>query len=126
MGMPEYINHYYRNDKELSYEEWINQFKSDLDKENERRTWDISGAVWTDYGNGRDIELNGYVYKHRVEYVYNTAKELLEDMIFNGIDCELIEAIKSFSEEEAKMFVKHMDRVKKDGQKFILEDEEDY
>lgn len=126
MSMPECIHHYYRNDNELSYEEWINLFHIDLDIENENSTWDIRGAVWADYGNGRDIELNGHMYKCRIDWVYDTAKELLDDMIDNGEDYELVNAIKSLSEEEATMFIKYIDRAKSNEQKFILEDNKDY
>lgn len=126
MNTPEYINHYYRDDKELPYDEWMQLFKADLDKEAEGCTWNIKSAVWTDYSNGRDCDLNGHVYKSRTDYAYNTAKDLLDDMIFEGKQYELIKAIESLSEEEAEMFVKYIDRVKKNEQKFILEDDGEY
>ena len=127
MNMPECINHYYRDDKELSYDEWMELFRTDLDKEAEECTWNIRSVVWCDYNNGRDCDLNGHVYKNRTDYAYNTAKDLLNDMIFDGKQYELIKAIESLSEEEAEMFVRHIDRVKKNERKFILEDdEEDY
>jgi hypothetical protein len=124
--MDNIIRRYYRDDKELSYEEWIKLFKEDLEKEAEGYTWDIRGAVWTDYGNGRDQDLNGHEYKARTDEVYDTAKELLESMIFDGKHSELIDAIESFTEAEAEMFVKYIDRVKKNNGMFILEDDEDY
>lgn len=123
--MADWIHHYYRDDKELPYEEWIKLFKEDLEKEAESRTWNIRGAVWTDYGNGRDQDLNGHEYKRRTDEVYDTAKELLEDMILYGKHCELIDVIESLSEDEAQMIVKHIDRAKRNGQKFVLEDDND-
>ena len=126
MNMPDRINHFYRDDEELPYDEWIELFKADLDKEAEGHTWNIKSAVWTDYSNGRDCYLNGHVYKSRTDYVYNTAKDLLDDMAFEGKHYELLKAIESLSEEEAKIFVKHIERVKKSGQKFILEDNEEH
>lgn len=123
MSMPEYINHYYRDDEEFYYDDWMKLFKADLDSEAEMHTWDIRSAVWTDYSNGRDCDLNGHIYKSRTDYAYNTAKDLLDDMIFEGKQYELIKAIESLSEEEAEMFVRHIDRVKKNEEKFILEDD---
>jgi len=123
--IPEYIEHYYRDGKELPYEEWIALFKEDLEKENEDSTWDITGSVWTDYGNGRDIDLNGHEYKNRTDCVFNKAKDLINDMIYDGKDYELIKAIESLSEEESVMFIKHIERVKVEVQKFILQDERD-
>ena len=122
--MADWIHHYYRDNKELPYEEWIKLFKEDLEKEAEGYEWDIRGAVWTDYGNGRDQDLNGHEYKTRTDEVYNTAKELLESMIFDGEHSELIDAIESFT--EAEVFVKYISRVKKNNDMFILEDDEDY
>lgn len=124
--MADWIHHYYRDDKELPYEEWIELFKEDLEKEAEGCTWNIRSAVWTDYGNGRDQDLNGHEYKSRTDFAYDTAKELLEDMIFEGKHSELIDAIESLTEAEAEMFVKYIDRVKKSKRKFILEDDMDY
>ena len=124
--MADWIHHYYRDDEELPYEKWIKLFREDLDKEAEQYEWDVRSAVWTDYGNGRDLDLNGHEYKTRTDEVYDTAKELLEDMIFDGKHSELIDAIESLTEAEAEMFVKYIDRVKKNEQKFILEDDMDY
>ena len=124
--MDNMIYRYYRDDKELPYEEWMKLFKEDLEKEAGGYTWDIRGAVWTDYGNGRDQDLNGHEYKSRADEVYDTAKELLKDMITCGQHCELIDALESLSEDEAQIFIKHIDRVKRNKQKFILEDDREY
>ena len=121
--MANWIHHYYRDDKGLPHEEWIKLFKADLEKEAEDCTWNIRSAVWTDYGNGRDSYLNGHEYKSRTDVVYDTAKELLEDMISDGKHYELIEAIESLSEKEARVFIGYIGRVKKNGPKFILEDD---
>ena len=96
--MADWIHHYYRDDKELPYEEWIELFKEDLEKEAESYTWDIRGVVWTDYSNGRDQDLNGHEYKSRTDEVYDTAKELLEDMIYDGKHSELIDDPKNIYE----------------------------
>lgn len=126
MSNPEYINHYYRDDEELSYDKWMELFKADLDKEAEEHTWNIRSAVWTDYGNGKDCYLNGHIYKTRTDYVYDTAKDLLIDMMCEGNQYELLKAIESLSKEEAEMFVRHINRAKKNEQKFILKDNEEY
>ena len=120
--MSDWIHHYYRDDEELPYEEWISLFKEDLEIEAKSHVWDIRGAVWTDYGNGRDQDLNGHKYKRRTDEVYNTAKDLLESMICDGVHLELIEAIEALSESDAEMFVKYINRVKRCENIFILED----
>lgn len=122
----DYITTYFRDGKQVSHEEWNRMLEEDIKKENEYSTWDIYGAVCTVIGEGRDVEVNGHDYSSRTDYVYDTAKELIEDMIFDGRSCELIEAITALSEEEAEMFVKYIDRVKKNEQKFILEDDGEY
>ena len=123
---PEYINRYYRDDQELPYEEWIDAFKADLDKEAEGCTWDIRSAVWSDYGNGRDCELNKHEYKVRTHWIYDIAKELLDDMLAEGKYAELLAAIELLTENEAEMFVRHIRRVKRREQKYVLEDEMGY
>lgn len=122
----DYITTYFRDGEQLSHEEWNKMLEEDIEKENEHSTWDVSSVICSDIGEGRDVEVNGHDYSIRTDYVYDTAKELLEDMIFDGKSYELIEAVKSLSEEEAKIFIKHIERVKKSGQKFILEDDEEH
>lgn len=124
--MVDYIHRYYRDDEELPYENWIELFKADLDKEAECHKWNVRSAVWTDYANGRDSYLNGHEYKARTDEAYNSAKELLESMVYDGKHSELIDAIESFTEAEAEMFVKYISRVKKNNDMFVLEDDEDY
>ena len=120
----DYITTYFRDGKQVSHEEWNRMLKEDTKKENEYSTWDISGVICTDIGEGRDVEVNGHDYSSRTDSVYDTAKELLEDMIFDGRSYELIEAITALSEEEARVFIKYIDSVKTNEQKFILEEVE--
>lgn len=120
----DYITTYFRDEKQVSKEEWNKMLEEDIEKENEHSTWDISGVICTDIGEGRDVQVNGHDYSSRTDYIYDTAKELIEDMILDGRSCELIEAITAFSEEEARAFIKHIDGVKTNEQKFILEDAE--
>ena len=76
-----YITTHFRNGKELSFDEWKRMFNEDLDKENKSLGWDISGAVYSDLGNGRDIELNGHFYQRRTNILYDSAKELFDDLM---------------------------------------------
>ena len=124
--MMDLISRYYRDDKEFPYEEFVRLFKEDLEEENKNREWDIRHYALTDFNNGRDSYINGHEYKFRTDYVYNTAKDLLNSMIWEGFEAEVIDAIESLSEEEAEMLVKYIDRAKKDKEKFILKDDKDY
>ena len=124
--MADCIHHYFRDDEELSYEDWNLLFDKDLDAESEKYDWDVRSVVYTDYGNGRDIDLNGHEYKSRTDCVYDTAKELLEDMIFDGNQSELIDAIQGLPEEEAARFVSYLNRAQRNKDKFILKDDRDF
>lgn len=53
--MVEYIITHSIDGKQVSNEEWSKLLKEDLAKENESLTWDISGAVYSDLGNGRAL-----------------------------------------------------------------------
>lgn len=122
----DYITTYYRDDKEISFKEFQKMFEEDLEKENEDCTWDIRGAVYSDWGNGRDVELNGHEYKCRTDSLYDSAKELFEEFLLDG-DCEmLLDVLKKMPETEIFNIVSKMECVNvKDG-KLILKDKMDW
>lgn len=122
----DYITTYYRDDKEMSVEDFKKIFKEDLKKENESLEWDISGAVYSDWGEGRDIEINGHEYKSRTIEIYDSAKELFDDFMFEGYYDMLFDVLKEMSETEIFNIVSKMKCVDvKDG-RLMLKDKHDW
>lgn len=120
------ITTYYRDDKEMSFEEFEKIFDEDLEKENESLGWDIKGAVYSDWGNGRDVELNGHEYKCRTVEIYDSAKELFDDFMFEGYYDMLFDVLKEMSETEIFNIVSKLKCVDvKDG-KLMLKDKNDW
>lgn len=121
-----YVTRYYRDGRELSQKEWEELFQLDLDEENKESTWDIVGAVMTDYSEGRDCCLNGHEYASRTDEIYSDAKELIADMINEGQSYELLNALSELPEEEAARFVRHISCVEVAEGKYILKDCNDH
>lgn len=127
--MPECIYHYFRDGVEIQHDEFQRLFDEDLDIEDtqcrELCGYSIKYIVLSDFGEGHDCTLNGHVYGCRCDYIYDSAKELLEDMIDEGYHGELFDAMKLLSEEDAKCLARKLSRVHVDGHKFILADPND-
>lgn len=122
----DYITTYYRDDKEISFEEFKKIFEEDLEKENETLTWDISGAVYSDWGNGRDVTLNGHEYKCRTVRLYNSAKELFDDFMLVGDYDILLDVLKEMSENEIFNIASKMNCVNVQDGKLMLKDTDDW
>lgn len=118
----DYITTYFRDDKVLPFNEFEKMFKEDLEKENENSTWDITGAVYSDWGNGRDCYLNGHEYKVRTDIFYDSAKELFDDLMCDGQYDVILDVLKEMTEEEIFNIVSRIKRVNtKDGRLLLLE-----
>lgn len=124
--MEKYITTYFRDNKELSHDEWSKMFKEDLRKENESSNWDISGAVYADLGNGRDIELNGHYYESRTDALYDSAKELFDDLMYDGHQDVILDVLNEMTEEEIFKIISKMKCVKAKDNKLLLKDEKDW
>ncbi len=124
--MVEYITTYSRDGKQVSNEEWSKMLKEDLVKENESLTWDISSAVYSDLGNGRDVELNGHYYERRTDMLYDSAKELFDDLMSEGQYDVILDALKEMAEEEIYNIVLKMKCVTVEDRKLLLKDEKDW
>lgn len=121
-----YITTYYRDDKEMSLEKFKKIFDEDLKKENESLGWDISGAVCSDWGEGRDIELNGHEYKCRTVETYDSAKELFDDFMLEGCYDILFDVLKEMPETEIFNIVSKMKCVDVEDGKLMLKDKNDW
>lgn len=122
----DYITTHFRDGKELSFEEWKKMFNEDLDKENESLTWDISGAVYSDLANGRDIDLNGHYYERKTDKLYGSAKELFEDLMDDGHYDVIFDVLKEMSEKEIFNIVSKIHCVNIKDDKLLLKDEKDW
>lgn len=121
-----YITTHFRNGKELSFDEWKRMFNEDLDKENKSLGWDISGAVYSDLGNGRDIELNGHFYQRRTNILYDSAKELFDDLMCDGEYEVIFDVLKEMTEEEIFNIVSKIKCVNIQEDKLLLKDKMDW
>lgn len=124
--MADYITTHSRDGKQVSFEEWDKGIKEDLAKENENSTWDITGAVYSDLGNGRDIELNGHFYERRTNILYDSAKELFDDLMFDGQYDVIFDVLKEMTEDEIYNIVSRMSCVTVKDKKLLLKDEKDW
>lgn len=122
--MTDYIDVNLRDGIELSRAEWVKFLNEDLDAENATKTWDIRGAVMTDIGNGRDIELNGHLYQQRIHTLYDSAKELLDEVIVNNPN-DILEILEKMTEETIAEVVMQLENVEKKDGKYLLKDKGD-
>lgn len=125
--MEKYITTYFINKKEVTYEEWSESLKKDLDEESKHYKWDFSSVVQADIFNGRDVEVNGNLYERRTAILYDSAKELLKEGYYYGLSDEIYDMLlEELSEEEIFNLLSKLRCVEvKDG-KLLLKDEKDW
>ena len=117
-----YIMRYFRDNKELKYEEWKNLLDMDMYIEQKNSEWDIRGNVDRDIECGTEFEMNEHVYYALEETHFDTAKELINEMI-EYYDGELLDVIEQFSERECQMILKYIPRARIEAEYFVLGDE---
>ena len=117
-----FVMKYFRDNKELSYEEWKNLLDMDMYVEQKNSEWNIRGNVDFAIERGVEFEMNEHVYYALEETYFDNAKELINDMI-DYDDCELLEAIQQFSERECQMILKYIPRARIEAEYFVLGDE---
>lgn len=118
------ITTYYRDDKEISFEEFKKIFKEDLEKENETLGLDI--AIYTDWSDEGELVLNEYKYKCRTIRLYNSAKELFDEFMLEGCYDMLFDVLKEMSENEIFNIVSKMSCVNVQDGKLTLKDTADW
>ena len=116
-----FIMRYFRDNKELKYEEWKNLLDMDMYVEQKNSEWDIRGNVDNAIERGTEFELNEHVYYALEETHFDTAKELINEMI-EYYDCELLDTIEQFSERECQMMLKYIPRARIEAEYFVLEE----
>jgi hypothetical protein len=107
---------YFRDHKEIPYEDWKTFLDEDLSVEEDMYCWQLDFAY-------KEEEVNGHIYYLLYEDHYDTAKELINEMI-DYDDCELLEAISQFSERECQMMLKYIPRARIEAEYFVLEEKE--
>ena len=116
------IMRYFRDDIELSKEQWLEQLNADSYLEQEGCQWSIERRVTHDLAYDSEVWVNEHFYKIVEEIHYDTAKELINEMI-DYDDCELLEAIQQFSERECQMILKYIPRARIGAEYFVLSEE---
>lgn len=116
-----FIMRYFRDNKELKYEEWKNLLDMDMYVEQKNSEWDIRGNVDRAIEYGTEFEMNEHVYYVLEEAHFDTAKELINEMI-EYYDGELLDAIEQFSERECQMMLKYIPRARIEAEHFVLEE----
>lgn len=125
--MADYIIYYLRDGQRMPKEEWIKLLKEDIEERNKHSTWLSNfGTVFLDIDNGHDITVNGHDYGTRMDSLYNSAFELLNDLMYEGHDDLIMDALNKLGEEELLKIVSKMDCVQTEDNKMILKDEKDW
>ena len=117
-----FIMRYFRDNKELKYEEWKNLLDMDMYVEQKNSEWDIRGKADNAIEFGIEFEMNEHVYYVLEETHFDTAKELIDEMI-EYYDGELLDAIEQFSERECQMILKYIPRARIEAEYFVLGEE---
>ena len=107
----DYIYHRFRDGKEINENDWYELLKIDVEEESRDHEWDLKTATYTDVFNGRDVNLNGHLYQIKLEEVYDTACELLEDLVDSGEYDIILDAVQYLSEDELRMIFSKLKRV---------------
>lgn len=125
--MSEPIFAYFRDDVKLSFDEWCESINKDAKIEAQLLGHDYSGAIHTDIGNGRDVEINGHNYSSRVDTLYSSATELFNDLMNDGHHDVILNALYKISEQELFNILSKIKPVcVKHNNKLLLYDEKDW
>lgn len=115
------IHRYYRDEKEIPYEEWTAAFDEDIEVEKKNNP-----GSWGWFIPEGDSHINGHSYKIREEKIFPNAKETLYEIFCYGDTAEIMEAVTRMSEQDARDFLYYFRRARIEYENFILEDDEDY
>ena len=119
----DYIYHKFRDGKEINENDWYELLKIDVEEENRDHQFDFKAATYTDVFNGMDVDPNGHLYQIKVEQVYDSAYELLEDLICCGELDAILEAAQHLSEDELRMAFLNLKRVTMNNEKISFWEE---
>lgn len=120
--MAEYINRYFRDNKELPLEEWLELFNEDMKIAADKSEYaGFCGSVITDRSNGRPCRLNNHIYTQREDVKYESAVEVIDHMLAYDTDA-LVKAIEKLPDGAQQILVLNIERVKKIDDKFVVED----
>lgn len=93
---------YFRNGKELPKNEWEEMLKRDFQNdsyysENKSRI----SIVYRDLEKGYKMEINNNFYQYTINYLCDSAKELFDDLRFEGMLFDIIvDIMEQMTEEE--------------------------
>lgn len=116
------IHKYIRDDKEIHEEEWHRLLKQDIHEEETAYIWKISYYVNTDIGEGREIEVNGHSYQIKTDTVYESAKELFADLMFEGKQEDILSVLDKLPESDLFRILSMVENITAKDGKLILEE----
>lgn len=123
------ITRYLRNGEQLDQHEWRQLLKSDLDshvnsvKHMPRST--AEGAVMFDIWNRHKVSVNGSIYEVRIDYVFDTASDVMADIFKLGDRAHLVimELFNRLPDDLVSQVVEYIpDMVRDKRGKFVLMD----
>lgn len=79
-----YLTTYRINNWNVSKEMWTDQLNHDIDADCLLYGEGVRGVIYSDLGNGRDVDINGNLYQSRTVRQYDSPQELLDDLIDKG------------------------------------------
>lgn len=122
-----YIDTYFRDGTKVSCKEWYAMINEDIEKVQEQHSVFWSQAVRSDLCNGRDVKINGHDYQQRTDILYDSAKELFEDLMFEGHYDMIIDVLKEMTEEEVFNILSRSKCISvKENRQLLLKDEKDW
>lgn len=122
-----YIDIYFKDGTEVSCEEWYAMINEDIEKVQEQHSAFWVSAVHSDLSNGRDVQINGHNYQQRTNILYDSAKELFEDLMFDGHYDVIVDVLKEMTEEEIfNVLSKSKCISAKENKQLLLIDEKDW
>lgn len=116
------IHKYIRDDKEIHEEEWRRLLKQDIYEEEVVYNWEISNYVNTDIGEGREVEVNDHSYQIKTDTVYESAKELFADLMFEGKQEDILSVLDNLPESDLFRILSMVENVTAKDGKLILEE----
>lgn len=119
------ITRYLRNGVELDHDSWTAKLNSDMcaHRQQVRRVQEC--AVMFDLWNRDKVEVNNNIYEVRIDYIFDTAKNVMEEMSKLGHrgECIMLDVLQAIPEDLASQLIPYIPNMRRsDDGKFILED----
>lgn len=116
------IHKYIRDDKEILEEEWRQLLKQDLYEEEIMYNWNLSYYAYAAISEGKEVEANGHSYQIKTDTIYESAKELFADLMFDGKQEDILSVLDKLPESDLFRILSMVENVTAKDGKLILEE----